>query len=320
MIGVAPGKLMLAGEYAVLHGGPAWVMAVDRVARVGVATDAHPPRSLPEVDATFAVAVERGLLRGPTPGDALGFDLAALQERDGRKLGLGSSAAGCVAALAWAMAREGHDVAARREDIARCARDGHRRAQGGGSGVDVLASAMGSVLAVQFPDGLDGAPAMRRVAWPDALRWTVLWSGTPARTWNMLAAVRALESSEPARHARLQGAIADAAGAFGAALDAGSTGDALAAVRRHLGAMESLGAHAGVPVVTDELRRLADAIEPLGAAVKPSGAGGGDVSLVFASRDDTLAEVHRVAGAFGFAPVTLSRDDFGARVIEGTLP
>lgn len=319
MIAVAPGKLMLAGEYAVLHGGAAWVMAVDRLARVGAPTATHPARVLPEVTEALAAGRRRGLLHDArdTP---MGFDLAALQERDGRKLGLGSSAAGCVAALAWAMAREGRDPDAHRDALARAAREGHRRAQGGGSGVDVLASALGGVSSVRFDGGVDGDAEVRAVAWPEALRWSVLWSGAPARTWDMLARVRDLAASDHARHARLQGAIADAAEAFGAALTAGNVNEALVAVRAHLDAMEALGDAAGAPVVTEDLRRLADALAPLGAAVKPSGAGGGDVSLVFASRDDTLAEVHRVAGAFGFAPVTLSRDDSGARVIEGTLP
>jgi hypothetical protein len=59
---------------------------------------------------------------------------AALAGGVGRKLGLGSSAAGCVAALGWAVARERGPgaVDALRGEIARCARAGHREVQGGG--------------------------------------------------------------------------------------------------------------------------------------------------------------------------------------------
>jgi len=80
---VAPGKLLLSGAYAVLEGAPALVMAVDRYV---VADDARRGSPSPEIAAAM-------------PADeAPHVDASALFNGD-KKLGLGSSAAGVVAAL-----------------------------------------------------------------------------------------------------------------------------------------------------------------------------------------------------------------------------
>ena len=57
----APGKLMLAGEYAVLYGHPALVMAVDRHAVADAHQGPH-PTVFREIDETFALARAEGLI------------------------------------------------------------------------------------------------------------------------------------------------------------------------------------------------------------------------------------------------------------------
>src|SRR5207302_9799434 len=81
----APGKAILSGEYAVLHGAPAIAVAVDRYVKVAprdVGPDAPGPTP-------FVAAALRHAGHAPTP---LHIDSSALYERD-VKLGLGSSAA-----------------------------------------------------------------------------------------------------------------------------------------------------------------------------------------------------------------------------------
>ena len=102
----APGKLMLAGEYAILHGGEAWVMAVDRHAVARDRVEGDTSFVPPEARAAWEEATREGLLRAMPDEGAFTIDLSAMNH-DGRKLGVGSSAAGCVAALAWAIGREG---------------------------------------------------------------------------------------------------------------------------------------------------------------------------------------------------------------------
>jgi mevalonate kinase len=71
----------------------------------------------------------------------------------------------------------------------------------------------------------------------------------------------------------------------------------LSAVARYGRAMASLGRDAGVPVVTEELdaiMRYAD--ESKVAAAKPSGAGGGDVAVLFALDPETPQRIAEKAG------------------------
>ncbi|MCK6549641.1 hypothetical protein L6R52_27645, partial [Myxococcota bacterium] len=71
----------------------------------------------------------------------------------------------------------------------------------------------------------------------------------------------------------------------------------LSVVARYGRAMGQLGRDAGVEVVTpeiDAIMRLAD--ESRHAAAKPSGAGGGDVVLVFSTDDDTPRTIAEKTG------------------------
>ncbi|MFO0628624.1 MAG: hypothetical protein U0325_23825 [Polyangiales bacterium] len=271
----APGKLMVAGEYAVLHGAEAVVMAVDRHARIADADAplADVPR---EVTAALQIALREKEIGAVT--DRWSLDVRALHDEGGRKLGLGSSAAACVAAVGWHLAREGHDLGAPavRARVADLARRGHRAAQGGGSGVDVIASAHGGVVSVRFAEGLDGAATVRDCGALEGQHWAVLWSGTSARTSEMITRAEALRARDPGAFAARMDAIGEAARAVSAALHGRDAAAMTEAVRAHGEAMEAFGAAIGAPVVTDALAALAAALRDLGAAVKPSGAGGGD--------------------------------------------
>jgi phosphomevalonate kinase len=112
--------------------------------------------------------------------------------------------------------------------------------------------------------------------------------------------------------------ISDATEAFALALGAGDSRRATEAVRDHGAWLDRLGHEAGAPVVTDGLRRLGVELEPLGAAVKPSGAGGGDVALVLAHDATALASALVTAEARGFSrvPLGVAREGVTARATE----
>ena len=141
----APGKLIVAGEYAVLDGAPALVVAVDRraVARI---------QPGPRGSSPFLAAVaDEVAARGGDGARALSIavDSRAFYVDTGAgplKLGLGSSAAVTVAATALALG-EPLDRA-RVFDIAAAA---HARAQGArgarGSGADIAAAVYGGAIA-----------------------------------------------------------------------------------------------------------------------------------------------------------------------------
>src|SRR5262245_32806891 len=104
MIARAPGKLILTGEYAVLDGAPALVIAVDRRA---IARQTRPPPPRGSSPFLVAVAAEIAARRGegdPAAARAMRVAVDSSAFYDGTtKLGLGSSAAVTVAATALAL-------------------------------------------------------------------------------------------------------------------------------------------------------------------------------------------------------------------------
>ncbi|HEY5925402.1 MAG TPA: hypothetical protein VIV11_27145 [Kofleriaceae bacterium] len=186
MIATAPGKLIVTGEYAVLEGAPALVLAMSRRA---VAMHSRGPRG----SSAFLIAVieeiEKRLGSGHNAARAAAavvVDSTQFYDR-GMKLGLGSSAAVTVAATALALAADHEAVPTIDRDlvlaIASAAHAAAQSTRAGrdssvmiprptddkldrgawyrarGSGADIAAAVFGGVIAFQrtTPD---------RVAWP----------------------------------------------------------------------------------------------------------------------------------------------------------
>jgi phosphomevalonate kinase len=283
----APGKLLLAGAWAVLDGAPALVCAVDRYAVADTSRTAEPSREL------------RAAL-GDAPAPAV--DVSALHDGDA-KLGLGSSAAALVAALGALAAEAGADLAspAVREELLHRARAAHAAAQAGGSGVDVAASVYGGVL--RYAQG----QVPTRTALPAGLALRVYFAGTSARTSELRARVDALA---PARRKALMGPLAAAAEAACAACERGDATALVAALRAAGAGIESLGHAADAPLVPPPMARVAALAAAEGAAFLPSGAGGGDVSGWLgphAPSPSVSAELERI----GARPVALGLDPDG---------
>jgi phosphomevalonate kinase len=299
MIARAPGKVVLSGAYAVLEGAPALVAAVDRYAIADATRTAERPTE------EVAEALRR---RGETK--APWFDASALRdETRGHKLGLGSSAAILVASLAaLELAAE---PGASDDDLARRvlapALAAHRAAQGGGSGVDVAASALGGILRFERR-APDAAPDVRKMTLPEPLFIQVWSSSRSASTADMLARVAAFRSAFPNEHRSLMDRLCEAASSAARATDGAGF---VAACRAQLEILAAIGDRAGVPIVTADVRAFDVALT--GAAVAlPSGAGGGDVVLLVGT-EPPGEEVEKTGRNLGFVPLDLA---IGARGVH----
>jgi phosphomevalonate kinase len=289
MMAHAPGKLVLSGAYAVLDGAPAVVAAVDRYA---VADTAR---------ACQFVSDELRAAFGPLAPPFV--DTSALRD-EGRKLGLGSSAAAVVAAL-WAHAAETRpddEPAKLRDELARRAFAAHRAAQGGGSGIDVLASAFGGVrLCVRQPEAL---PEHRETTLPEGLAvevWACPQSGsTPA----LLGLVRRLRQNQPEVYAAAIAGAIEGAHMVAEALDRGDEGACLGGLSAQRASMRALGQASGAPILTPAMLMLGDEAVSEGAVFAQAGAGGGDVSLYFGRRP-SAAGFRARAAALGLRPLDL---------------
>jgi phosphomevalonate kinase len=273
---VAPGKLVLTGAYAVLRGAPAIVVAVDR----------------------HAVA------------DGEGVDTRALHDEEGRKLGLGSSAASIVASLGARAAANGEDL---RDVLVRArlfaaARAEHARTQGGGSGVDVAASVYGGVLRYAL-DGRDATATARPVDLPPGVLFAAYFTGASARTSDLLARVDAHLAANPRALARLEAVASSAA----AAVERGAAAELVEAAREYGLALDALGHAADAPIVPDACRRLGLVAAVEGGAFLPSGAGGGDVA-VWVGRAPPSAAFAARASAMSMRPLDLGIDRAGVRL------
>lgn len=303
----APGKVMLAGEYAVLDGAPALVMAVDRYAHAVATTDALDDSDgwlTPELDAALTLAREESLVAPSVsarvqPGTL--FDGA-------RKLGLGSSAAMCVAGLVAAVRASGRDPSdpSVRERCTSAALRGHRTAQGGGSGLDVLASAIGGVFCTSI---VDGRPTdIEPLRFSNGTHWRVLWTGEPVSTREFVARVRELSREDSDGYRSLIARVRAQSERFRDALRSGDAPALVDAVREAGTAMDALGQRAGIPIVTDAMRALFARASALGCAIKPSGAGGGDIVFAVSERADAMDALVRECPSLGVTALDLSLD------------
>jgi phosphomevalonate kinase len=345
----SPGKLVLFGEYAVLHGAPAVVMAVDRRARVELAPAAGelwsvtaPPltadalpcslaadgrvdwRSAPG-DATRRPELFERLIRsmaaaglldpaGLSPAAAT-LDTRALFEGGARgrtKLGLGSSAAVTVA-LASALAQWGgrEDLLAEPLHWLGTLLALHRSLQGGrGSGVDLAASLLGGVVGYRLaPDGT--VAAADPLTWPEGLHLAVVWTGRAADTGSML---QRLDDRLAAGDSGVEAALGTLAGLSQAGSDAfrlGNVTAVLAIVAAFCEAMAALGDAAGLPIMSAEHEALLRLARRHRASYKPSGAGAGDLGIVFAGSAEAAEATASAAAAAGFRTVPLRLDPCG---------
>ncbi|WP_428263803.1 mevalonate kinase family protein [Haliangium sp.] len=322
----APGKVLLAGEYAVLDGAEAVIAAVNRrvVATVLAPGDRVLRRSM---RSPFLRAVRTAVSRHAGPDSVAAeragrmyADSGALRDHSGPKLGLGSSAAVTVAACACALARDQPPpTPALIHTLAHAAHgDAQLRRGARGSGADVAASVYGGVVAVQVRADPREAVAVRPLAPTLRLHQVHLvfvWTGTSASTPALVSRVQAWRGVDPRAYERTIAAVGDAAAALIASLAPGASAtDIVAAVAAGGEAAARLGRDAGVAIETDAHLAIAALARARGGAAKPTGAGGGDIALVAFSSADAAEGFRTDARAQGFAIIDMAVDPHGVRI------
>lgn len=327
----APGKLFVLGEYAVLHGAPAVLAAVDARARVNLwaAADNQWRIDAPDIGIHQVTLEARGALpkklnaaqrRGLRVFDAvratlsattrlpplhIAIDTAGFAGTAG-KLGIGSSAAVAVA-LTGALGRAAR-FSSNPDDLLEHAIQAHRRAQNGeGSGADVATCMLGGVVTFTR----DRAPLCTH--WPRGLYALAVPTGDGADTPTLVGATRQLAKTNRARHAACIEPLARLAHSGARALAETDITGLLAIADAYFDGLATLGDAAGAPIVTATHQRLRGIARSCGAVFKPTGAGGGDLGLVLT---DSSAALRRCAAALeqaGQPPVALG---FGAAGLQ----
>ncbi|HZY69637.1 MAG TPA: hypothetical protein VFF67_01495 [Thermoplasmata archaeon] len=306
----SPGKCIVFGEHAVVHGGPELLLALDLYTQVGVAVgpetrlnhDVDGRRSNPYFDR----ALDRFWRDRPA------IDVSVVS-RVPRSAGLGSSAA-FVAALGAALASASGGMS--RPELAQAAFDIERGAQGVGSPGDTAATIAGGCVTVNSDMGTilwqvehaEESWTVRRVPDPNWV-WVVGYSGIPRNTATAVLAVgrRLAQPDGPSLLARFAEVAESGIRAF-VNEDPESVG---AGMIRNQELLREVG------VSHPRLEALLAAAEPVALGAKLTGAGAGGSVLVLPRPGREMEVVRRLARA-GAAAYAVRSGSPGADLVSAT--
>lgn len=231
-----PGKLLFAGEYAILSPGAlALVLAVQRYFDLSLAPAEQYSVSSELIEQPWLFSDLNDLSTAPAAlnllQSALQVAVAYLGQRlkshgpfaitiqsdlnlKEIKLGLGSSSSTCVAVIAALLHLVGEDLSAAdvRLRLFKLALLAHRQVQSQGSGADIAANIYGAVTAYTRPD-LERLPqrgtlaeyidqpwpllALERLDWPASIPLLIGWTGSPASSPDYLALYQTWLADDP---------------------------------------------------------------------------------------------------------------------------
>ena len=345
----APGKAVLIGEYAVLDGAPALVMAVDRRAyvEVGVCERDASSVAVPQLgygpvpfrlgeggfvewldEAAHQPSFQRALstlewqlarradqLAG-VEGLKIRIDTSELYQSSATgaiKLGLGSSAAMSVA-LVGAL-----------ETLLNPASTGwlpnrlqdellepYRVTQGGqGSGIDLAASLRGGVSRYQLKR--DG-PLVESIALPEDLHVVFVWTGQAASTADFLKRFKAWQAREGSA---AEAVLLEMGQCCRQALEHLAQSDSsgvMTCINKYRQSMGKIGNGIGLPVISSSLQSIADVATEYGLACKPCGAGGGDIAILAGTARARLEDASSALARQGWPNLQLQPADQGLMV------
>lgn len=339
----APGKLFIAGEYAVVETGyPAVIVALNQFVTVTV----EPAAEFGSIDSK---QYQETPIRWQRSGDEMIFDnrdnpfhyiLAAikfteqyarqlgrelklyqlhvdsdLDSTDGKKYGLGSSAAVTVATVK--ALNQFYQLDMSLDQIYKLAAIAHLDIQGNGSLGDIAASVYGGWIAYRSFDKAWLVAAQRQyglsellnLTWPSlqiellhaptAMRLLIGWTGSPASTSRLVDKIALVKAEKRAQYDHF---LSESKLILEQLIDAFRQQD-LAGIQRSIRAnrdtLTQLAQFSGVEIETPKLRRLRELAEAMGGAAKFSGAGGGDCGIALIDRNqltDGLVQAWQRAG------------------------
>ena len=281
---------MLLGEYAVLAGSRAMVSSVNRYATVQWSSR---PKKSSLVLSSVADACDNSKYK-----DHITVDTRNFYRADGQKLGIGSSAA--VAVGTSVFLRQQRDSLALESAL-----QGHRTASNGiGSGVDLASVFHGGVIAASVqPSAIE-----RLSSFFEDLHLAVFYLEKSASTKSMVARCQRSEQWHS-----LTNEMSSVSSVGIEAYKNRQSGDFMQSVQEYGNLMRSLGKAANVPIYTAQMERLSHCVERHGGVSKPSGAGGGDVALVFSKSAESF---DTIAHETGLEKLDLQLDTLGTHFLD----
>lgn len=274
-----PANLLLCGEYAVTRPGRVGVaVALERrvvfscapaagFSFAGRSPAGNYPLTADSLPAAVVAACRDFFPAGLPPAFRIEADSSALFAEDGRKMGLGSSAA-VAAGLAAALFHLATGEEVLPEAVFRAALAGHRGWQGGGSGYDVAASFYGGCGC--FTGG--EVPRWEGLAWHPEWHLALVPGEAPASSGSAVRAFNGWEKNNPKAARRLLALSDKAVNNFANAVRSGTLTPRVWTAVRRIGLL--LGRATGFPADPPGLAAALARFCACGWTGKASGAGG----------------------------------------------
>lgn len=315
----APGKIVLLGEYAVLEGAPALVMAVDRYAKITLATHNESYSQVESPNwgngpARFTLEQQQMIWQDSATADSyslishiitallkatdtqvalpnfnLSIDTADFFQSRQTKLGLGSSAAITVS-LAGALLKL-IGVEKTNEELLPQLIDAHRSFQGGrGSGIDIASSLYGGLIAYQT-DSRHVSPTVQQYTLPSGLYYMCIFTGKSASTTNFIGRYNDWKTQDPQGSTNLIDCLKNIVIHSQEIVHYGDSSRLLQAVKDYAQQLKELTKASGLPIYSAEHLHIDELARAAGVSYKPCGAGGGDIGLALSDDPQRLTEL-----------------------------
>ena len=332
----APGKLVLTGEYAVLKGAPAIVLGMNRRAKSIVESVASTTCSFKSTG--FEASSQHNLLQflandPPEPHDPARQVWYVLQQlkndnclakeltgfrvhtdsgalfSNGKKLGLGSSAAICTALTAGFLVLFGKSEQPKTKIIFDVAATAHSAGQDGlGSGLDIAAASYGGVIRYTRSDSQTGIATIKL---PSNMHYQTFNSGQPADTRHYLGKFSTwMESAHTETFEVLCTTAARVAQVLG-----DKPLDWRVAMSDYIQSLQDFDAASKQGIYTQAHRSMHMLALEHRILYKPCGAGGGDLGIALSDDPEALKAfalaVKRATDTTAFLEIELEIDTNG---------
>jgi phosphomevalonate kinase len=324
-----PGKLIILGEYAVLEGADALVVSVDRYVNVEISSASDDVCQILSnlISMPLYFRVEKNGNCNPEQNQSeqlispMKFVLAIItricshivqiglpihpfilkidtsQFYFGKnKLGLGSSAALTVALIVSIVNHIGIEKKVFREkyDMFCFACDAHSFAQGNkGSGIDIAASVFGGVNVYNMNiSGREGRfQQISPVSELAGLFLLPVWSGISVSTRKFLSQVEGFRINHETEYSEVMSKLSTLSNSGCETYSEKNLSDFLDILQDYYKVLKNFSEISNIPIISDIHEKIATIVSDTGGVYKSSGAGGGDLGMVFTDSEKTLATV-----------------------------
>ena len=309
-----PGKLILLGEYAVLEGAPAIVTAVNKFANITLKMTNDNnfclnATNLDIKDLSFSIE-KGGLLKfNKNQSESLVNQILLFEKvflniyktlqkkkvtpipckitidtgdfyynNTNQKIGLGSSAAITVG-LVEAFYKFNNLQFKNSQELFDMSLQSHFEAQGKiGSGVDIATSTFSGtgIFKKSFQNF-----TFNRINLPEDLYIVPIWTGSSTSTPEFVSKTNQLKKHDSARYNQIMNELIDLSNQGCKYLLENGSVKFLDVVSKYYSSLDELGKSAGIPIISEIHKEIAEMVKNSKGFYKPSGAGGNDIGIAF---------------------------------------